>query len=255
MLIKIISLARSFQQRSWHKNQWLCIQQLVSACSILLHSSEQTKQFLGFRNLGVRTAFSYIPDLHSDALVKSTPFQNIIKQHHINWRACGASRINTHQVNMSTTPTRNDRVKVLDELLHLFLITLTRAASLTFPSQKGVTWMDMFTETTQNFCWRKGQLLWANKQQQWHLVPTGSAETFPVLHEVHTTTSPGNTAGWPTHLTQILWSKSIYRKWASTRMSWQTDPSTSDSNHSVHCMWQCSHSRGCTVSYKSACEV
>lgn len=165
----------------------LCIQQLVSACSILLHSSEQTKQFLGFRHLGVRTAFSYIPNLHCDALVKTTPFWILIKQHHVNWRAFGASRINTHQVNTSTTPTQCDRAKVLGKLLHLFLITMTRAASLIFPSQKGVTWMVVLTETTQNFCWRKGQLVWANEQQQWHLVllwllSTGLAETFPALH-------------------------------------------------------------------------
>lgn len=54
-----------------------------------------------------------------------------------------------------------------------------------------------------------------------------------------------------THLTQILWSKTIYRKWASTRMSWQGHPSPSNSNHSVHCTWQRSHLSSCTVSNKN----
>lgn len=134
------------------------------------------------------------------------------------------------------------------------------AASLIFPSQKGVTWMDMLTETTQNFCWRKGQLVWAAEQQQWHLVLLWLQNTGLQNHPRHsikcTTASPGQTPGRLTHLTQILLSESIYRKWAPTRMSTQgdTDPAhltqiTQCTAHSNVLIW------AAAVSNTSACEV
>lgn len=41
----------------------------------------------------------HIPNSHSDDLIKSTPLQNIIKQHHINWD----KQTNAHQVSMNTS--------------------------------------------------------------------------------------------------------------------------------------------------------
>lgn len=57
--------------------------------------------------------------------------------------------------------------------------------------------MDVLTETTQIFCWRKGQLVWANKQQQWHLVllwlPSAGLQKYPRHPMKRTPVSPGNT--------------------------------------------------------------
>lgn len=121
-------------------------------------------------------------------VVKSAPFQNTIKWHYVKWGAFGARRINTHPVNVSTTPTQNDRES--SGLAPAFIVNYSAQGSLThFSTTKGSHMNGHVNRDHPKFLLEEGPAALGSGTAT--VTPSAAlasriTETFQALHELHT---------------------------------------------------------------------